>query len=127
MSNNLVDSSVIIAFFRKKEEKHEEAKKLLSNLNSFSITDFVLAEVATVLRMKEPLNLVVRAVNLLKWNYGVEVIRLNDEEFDMATHFFLRSKKKISFVDATLAVLSKSKKLNLLTFDEDLLKCLTKA
>lgn len=121
---HLVDSSVIVAFFRTSEENHNEAAKLLSSLEAFSVNDYILSEVATVLRIKESLPILRKAVDLLRSTEGISLLRLTDKELHQAIDFFLSSKKKLSFVDASLVVLAKSRGLKLLTFDKDLIQSL---
>lgn len=124
MKDYLVDSNVIIAYFRKNEQKHDQAKELLLRIGSFFITEYVLSEVATVLRLKEAKATVSEAINILMWNENIKIIRLDTEEFECTANVFLNSKKKISFVDASLIVLSSKRKYELVTFDKDLVKSL---
>lgn len=124
MKDYLVDSNVIIAYFRRNEHKHDQAKELLLRIGSFFITEYVLSEVATVLRLKEAKATVSEAINMLMWNENIKIIRLDKEEFEGTANVFLSSKKKISFVDASLIVLSSKRKYELVTFDKDLVKSL---
>ncbi len=121
-SMNLLDSSVIISLFRKEETNHRKACEIFANLQGFIISDYVLSEVATVLRLREGLRIATKAVTLLKWNTDVEIIRLTDGELEMTTHLFLREKTQLSFVDASLLILAKKRKLRLVSFDIDLQK-----
>lgn len=122
MSKYLVDSNVIIAFFRKEEEDYGSAEQLLSEMKGFVVSDYVLSEVVTILRLKEGVKIAAKAASLLKWNQNVDIIQVNNFELEETLHCFLRSKKNISFVDASLIVLSKKRNLKLVTFDKDLLK-----
>lgn len=119
---HLLDSSVIIAFFRKRELDHKKARDILSSLDGFAVSDYVISEVATVLRIKEGVQIAGNAIGLLKWNTNVEVARLSEEEFEETIHSFLNEKKTISFTDASLIILAKKRGLKLVTFDEDLRK-----
>lgn len=92
----------------------------------FTVSDYVVSEVATVLRANEGVQIATRAVSPLSWNSKVEVLRLTEEEFEATTHFFLREKKPISFVDASLVILATKRRCKLVTFDTDLAKVVYK-
>lgn len=118
----LVDSNLIIAFFRSSEDNHEKARFFISALEQFVVTDYILLEVATVLSLKEGVKVARKAIELLKYTKEIFLFRLTDEELEKTTQFFMRQKHKISFVDASLIVLAENRGLELATFDKTLSK-----
>lgn len=117
----LVDSSTIVSFFRKGEAAYDESQILLKSLEKFFITDYILAEVLTVLRLRESQSVVKRCLELLELNEGVGRLRLTHAEFDLTLDYFLEN-KGISFVDASLVVMAHERGLALITQDKQLLK-----
>lgn len=117
----LVDSSTLISLFRPEELAHLETQELIRAIPDFFISDYVLSEVLTVLRLKENEATVKRAAERLELNAAVRRLRLGHAEFEKTIDFFL-SQKKISFVDASLVVMAHERGLALITQDKQLLK-----
>lgn len=118
----LVDSNLIIAYFRPTEDKHHSACKFIDALESFAINDYILLEVCTVLQLREGHDAAAQAVDFLQKTKGLSFLRLNEEELEMTLDLFLKQKEKISFIDASLLILSKERDLTLATLDQDLAK-----
>lgn len=119
---HILDSNIIIAYFRTGESHHEDVEAFMKNIPGFAITDYIVAEVVTILQQKEGLSLAKSAINLLLNNKIVEILRLKDDEFYETMDFFLEQKQKISFVDASLIVIAKNRGLELVTLDKALSK-----
>lgn len=117
----LVDSCTIISLFRPEESAHAETCKLFDGLKAFSITESVLGEVVTTLKFKEGLESARRAFQLLMENEAVEILRFHFHEIESASDLFLKH-KRLSFVDASLIVLAKSRGLALISQDNALSK-----
>lgn len=118
----LVDSNILIASLRASEDDHAKAVGFLENLSDFVITDYILSEVATVIRLKENLILAAKTIHLLTQNAQIHLLRLTDEELVETAAFFLTQKKEISFVDASLIIAAKNHNLTLATLDKNLAK-----
>ncbi len=117
----LVDSCTIISAFRPKESSFQESRDLLFGLPQFFITDYVLAEVVTILKFKVGLAAAQKALELLLYNKAVDLLKLTTEELaDTVDLFSLH--KKLSFVDASLIVMAKSRGLALISQDNALSK-----
>ena len=117
----LVDSSTLISLFRPEEPAHLETQELIRAIPDFFISDYVLSEVLTVLRIKESEVTVKKAAEKLELNVAVRRLCLGHAEFDNTIDFFL-SQKGISFVDASLVVMAHERGLALITQDKQLLK-----
>lgn len=117
----VLDSNVIIAFFREQEERHQEAVDFMSGLEHFAITDHVLSEVATVLMHKEGIAVAREVLEFLVQTEGIELYQLNDTELDETLWRFAHQKKpRCSFVDMSLIVFAKERGFRLATFDKHL-------
>ena len=119
----LLDSNLIIAYFRPSEDKYDTACQFIDPLESFAIHDYVLAEVATVLQLREGHEVAKRAIDFLQSTEGLRFLRLSQDELEMTLDLFLRQEDKISFVDASLLILGRERDLVLATLDQDLVKC----
>lgn len=119
---HLLDSSILIAFFRENELQHAHCRQLLASFQNFAVSEYVLLEVATVLKLKEGMAVSKKAVDLLYRNSDVTLVKLNDGELEATVEFFSKEPSRISFVDASLLILSKRRKLQLLTLDKQLKK-----
>ncbi|MFA6024067.1 MAG: PIN domain-containing protein [Candidatus Gracilibacteria bacterium] len=114
---------MIIAYFRPAEDHHESACKFIDPLESFAIHDYVLSEVATVLQLREGHAVAKQAIDFLQSTEGLKFLRLSQEELEMTLDLFLKQNEKISFIDASLLILSRERDLTLVTLDQDLVKC----
>lgn len=119
---HLLDSNVIIAKFRENEEKHASAKQFIEKLEGFVITDYILSEVATVLQLRDGKEKALQTIDFLLSTKGILHTRLTQEELEMTLDLFMKQEGKISFVDASLLILARSRDLTLATFDQDLAK-----
>ena len=118
----LIDSCVIIAYFRKDERDHAKAVKWIEELEEFVISDYILAEVATTLRNKEGLDVAEKALRYLVFNENIKVMRITEEELGETIAFFMQNGEKISFIDASLLVMSKARRVTTVSFDKDLVR-----
>lgn len=118
----LVDSNLIIAKFRRNEDKHESSKQFLAQLDEFVITDYILAEVATVLQLRSGKELALEAIDFLISTKGIVHTRLTQEELEMTLDLFMKQQENISFVDASILILSKERKYNMATLDKGLIE-----
>ncbi len=122
----LLDSNIIISFFRSSEETHGLVKEFMNTLDAFAVHDYVLLEIATVLQLKEGKKIANKAVGLLTMTKNVLLLRLTDEELEETVHFFAKQSKKLSFADASLIVLAHNRGFKLATMDKNLIKAAKK-
>lgn len=120
----LIDSSIIISFFRKNEILHKEAINIIQNSNKILIIDYVLSEVLTVLKMREWFEIANLCLDFLENNNDIEILNIPKEYFDKSKEVFKKYNNKLSFVDILLTVVKNEKNINLATFDKDLVKFL---
>lgn len=120
----ILDSSVIIALFRKSELLHKKAVELFMQDENYLIPDDVLAEVLTVLKIRENFETAQKCANFLLNVEDIEIRETESEIFQKALDFFLNNKNRLSFIDTLILVLSREKELEVATFDKDLAKLL---
>ncbi len=117
----LVDSCVLIAYFRTEEADHQIALDFINGLGKFFVNDYVISEVMTVLQLKENRETMKTAVEVLSKNKQVQILRLTWEEFAQTVEFMQKSSTEISFVDCSLLILARSRELLVGTFDKGLI------
>lgn len=120
----ILDSSVIIALFRKNELLHKKAVELFMQDENYLIPDDVLAEVLTVLKIRENFEKAQAGANFLLNVENIEIRETDSEIFQKALDFFLNNKNRLSFIDTLILVLSREEELEVATFDKDLAKLL---
>jgi predicted nucleic acid-binding protein len=118
----LLDSSVIIAYFRENERDHKRAEKIFDENRELRIPDFVLSEVLTVLKIRESMGKMVQALEFLINSEGIEIFYTDEDMFDSALGHFAANKNALSFVDTVLLKISEAQKTPLMTFDKELAK-----
>ncbi len=118
----ILDSSVIVAFFRENELDHIRAVDLIQSSEDFVIPDHVLAEVATVLKIREGFEVANEALKYLLSTDGIKINEMQPELFWSAMDFFGKSKNNLSFTDTLLLLFSRENRIPLVTFDKELAK-----
>ena len=122
----IIDSSVLIAAFRTTEKHHPEALKILQMAKTIIILDYVISEVATVLKIRENKETASQCLEFLEKNKEIEIKQTEKSDFKESIKFFKTNKNKLSFVDTVLLIISKNNNLPLATFDKELGKHLKK-
>ena len=127
MSNPLtifVDADAFVAFTKNDDSNHERAKQIFLKLQYLPVTfitsNYIFAEVATVLSQKVNHATAVAFINSIKSDDNVfQVERINEKTEEAATQIFIgQTSKNISFVDCTNIALIKEKHINgILSFD----------
>lgn len=118
----LIDTNVIVAFFRESELDHNRAREVLAPLEEFAISDYVLGEVLTVLQLREGKAMAQTALEYLTQTKTILLARLSQEELEMSMDFFSKQDEGLSFVDGSLLILSRERDYSLLTFDKALIE-----
>lgn len=122
----ILDSSVIIAYFRENEIDHTRAEKIFDKYKTLFIPNFVLSEVLTILKMKEGFEAAANAIEFLINSDDIEIIYIDEDMFDASIGYFVSNKNSLSFVDTLLLKLANSEKVPFLTFDRELGKAMLK-
>ncbi len=118
----ILDSCVLIAYFRREDQHFEESKKIINETSKIILNDYILGEIYTVLILRESLQIAQEALTWIVSNPKIEVQRLNEEELKEVVFFLQKTKTKLSFVDVSLLVMHKNEKGKLFSFDKDLMK-----
>jgi len=116
----LLDSNILVAYFRLDEALHKKARDLVSSLEKIVIADFVLSEIYTVLMLRESYEIAIRALEWIINNPKIEVERLTNQETKKVISFIEKNNTKLSFVDISLLIMSKNRNYRLISFDQEL-------
>lgn len=124
----IVDSSVWVSLFDNDDSMHSKALDIQHIIEkATTIPDFILTETATVLKIKKNLKLAESFIDFIKENSEAEAISFFDEyQDDFSKEFVKPENVKLSYADASLLALHKTKKYKVVTFDKNLLKQLEK-
>ena len=122
----ILDSNVWVAFFYKGDSQHKKAEKIVREFGLFvTVPEYVIAEVSSVLCLRASKKISNDFLENIFDNENIEILLLNKEFFDIVVDNFRNLKnKKLSFIDTALLCLSKS--YQVVTFDKDLEKAITK-
>lgn len=118
----LLDSSVIVGLFRVNDTCHQKALRIFFQNDDFVVSDYVISEVLTVLKIKENFELAQKCADFLTSTDGIKIHETQPELFWSAMNFFQKSKNKLSFTDTLLLLLSRENRIPLVTFDKELAK-----
>jgi predicted nucleic acid-binding protein len=117
----LIDSNILIAFFRREDIHHKKAIELLSKLDGFYISEHVLFEIGTVLLLKEGATISKQFIDFLNNSENIQIINLFFDEFSQIVNSFPYQKTKLSMVDLSLLIIAKNRDLDLQSFDKELM------
>jgi len=116
----IFDSNVWIGYFNTEDSTHAKAVAFFKMYNNYTIvlTEYVLLEVATVLKQKIGYAATNKIVTTLLQTENIQLLQSADY-FAPTLNTFLTSKdKNLSFVDVSLVVLSSD--FTVITFDKKL-------
>jgi len=117
----IFDSNIWIAYINKSDSTHKRALKLFQAINTkdILITEYLLLEIATVLKQIQGHKFAQKFIQLIIDN---NISFLESKNFYAQTFLLFQSLKenKLSFVDVSLLYLSKKYKVE--TFDKNLQK-----
>lgn len=118
MVSSILDSSVWVALYLDFDSNHQKAKTIFSKIKgNLVITNLILEEVATVLTYKHSREQSDNFINFVISSSDVDFI---DYEFDSLLNFHLKHKHKISLTDSSLLFISNKLKVELISFDKQL-------
>lgn len=98
----ITDASALISLFSKKDINHEKATNIIKRLKTVNllISNYIFAEVTTMLSQKEGKEKTVKVGEYLKNKYSW--IKLDTETEELAWEIFKKQKSKnVSFIDCT--------------------------
>ena len=90
----LLDSNIIIAYFRTAELDHKAAHDFIQKLDTFSICDYTLWKLQQLVLLKETKSDVEKVLEFLQKNKDVAVLRLSQMEMGEVLELFLKQKEK---------------------------------
>lgn len=117
-----LDSSVVISYKIKDDINHAKAVKIIKKIMEYDriiVSEYVFAEVVTVLSLKESLKAAVDVGKGLRKAKEVEILKLGNL-FEQAWEIFIEKGKYLSFVDcSSIAVMRNMGIKKIATFDKD--------
>jgi predicted nucleic acid-binding protein len=116
----VIDSSIIIAAFRKQEAKHQLALEIIINSKQIVVLDYVLSEVATVLKLRESWNIASKCLEFLINNKDIAQARITNSLLKRVIDYYQKNQNQLSFVDTAILLYTKEQQATLATFDQDL-------
>lgn len=122
----ILDSSVVIAYFRKNELDHKRAEEIFSKNEILIIPDVVLIEVLTIIKMKEGYERAGQVVDFLLNCEGIMIVPTDEDIFMSAIGHFISHDNHLSLVDTQLFKFAKEEQISLITFDKELAKLAAK-
>lgn len=119
----ILDSNVWIALFNKEDSLNKKAsyimKELIKNNEKIFITEYLILEISTILLLKNWKKLADNFINFVYDNSDIDIIYSDRYFFENTIQFFTKNNyEKLSFVDQSLLLLSKS--YQIITFDKEL-------
>ena len=118
------DASAIVSLYSSTDPNHHLAKAIMSNLKAdqLIISNFVYAEITTIISQRVSKEKAILAGNYMKENF--KIFRLTEEIENLAWEIFKKqTSKNVSFVDcSTIALFQKGVFDKLFTFDTDFKK-----
>jgi predicted nucleic acid-binding protein len=122
----IVDTCVWVALFNRDDSCHERALENINLLKQVSIVpDFILAETATVLKLKSHINIANSFLEHVR-NSELSIISFSEMQDDFSLEFMKEDNDKLSYIDSSLLAMHKTGKYKIITFDENLLKLMKK-
>jgi len=116
----ILDSCVLIAYFRENELNHDEAVKIMEQSRKIIINDYVLGEIYTVIMLRDSQTKAKEVLNWIIRDPLIQTERLLKQELDEVIDTLNQNNAKLSFVDVSLVVQAKSLNCELITFDKKL-------
>ena len=118
----VLDSNVWIALFDKDDSLHARAQRMVSELkDSIALPEYVILEVTTVLSQKAGKSFADSFLQKVCANRDIQIIASSKQFLDEVIELYLfQSRGGLSFVDYALLFLSR--RMKILTFDNDLKK-----
>lgn len=118
----LIDSSVLISMFRSSEKNHLDAIDTILEEKDWIILDYVLAEIATVMKLREGYSATRRSLNFLINNDNFHIRPTSTSEYKDNINLIISKKNKLSFVDNLLYFIGRKDHMEVVSYDKDLLR-----
>jgi predicted nucleic acid-binding protein len=117
---HIIDSSVWVALFLEKDSQHEKAVAVIDSVTPpVYMTRGVVAEVCTVLTSKHSKDLGNNFAEFIQSNPDIIIL---PDELSEQLRFFRQVEADVSFQDSSIIHLAQSYSLEILSFDEQLMK-----
>jgi predicted nucleic acid-binding protein len=126
MTETLMDSNVLVAFFNEDDSLHEKALKVtLAAPRPLIVHEYVVQETATILMLRAGKVLADAFILTVLGNADFSILHSTAPTFLLTIKNFIGSKtKQLSFTDSALLALSKQ--YSVLTFDDALNRAIKK-
>jgi predicted nucleic acid-binding protein len=121
---NILDTNIWVAYFDADDSLHAKASKYFVDGATYVVPDFIIVEVASVLRKKGRVAGVRDFLEFVQENADVTLLHSQEYFKEYVTAFLKTEKTQLSFPDASLYFLST--KFVIHTFDKELLKEITR-
>lgn len=119
----IVDTSFLYAYYNSDDTHHNEAMNKLKEFNgTLIISDYILGEMLTLFLYKKSLAAAHLFIETVYDNEAFEVIHFSPLDFQSILETFKSQKRQLSFIDASVVYLAKTMNLDVLTFDQNILK-----
>ena len=119
----ILDSSVFVALYNESDSQHQKAVRLSASISDIALSEYILLETCTLLLAKAGADVAERFLEYSLDSADVTILFSSPDFFRGTAHLFRRLKnKKLSFVDVSLLLLSKSHEV--ITFDRALEKAI---
>ncbi|MEK7649203.1 MAG: PIN domain-containing protein [Patescibacteria group bacterium] len=119
----ILDSSVWIAWLDKDDSQHGRAEKVFEQVSDIVVPEYVILEVCTVLSRKKGHAFAEQFLSLAVENSDITILLSSEDLFYKTVDSFKKVfRRRLSFADSMLAVLSRS--YTILTFDNTLQKAI---
>ena len=118
----LLDSNIIIAAVKIEEKYHKKAKTLLECDETFLVLDMVLSEIYTILLLRTSYKYAIKTIEWIETDDRFIIKNTSEKDRQKTISFLKKNKTKLSFIDALLLIIHKSKNIKLATLDKTLVK-----
>lgn len=125
MDNKVVlDSNIWIGYFNDRDSLHKESQKLIESMSLIHVTEYVVLESVSILKMKATPKLANFCLDAFLHTTNIHIIPSDDLFTKTITLFQTLNDKHLSFVDLSLLALSRDYEVK--TFDKKLASAIKK-
>lgn len=118
----VIDSSILLALRRSHDSQHEKAKMLIKSIDQCILLDIVVNETLTVLKQKESLEVSQQCYNLMTGSIFFQWEYVSRQLSQQSINYMMTTANKLSFVDSALLIYARQNNIQLLTFDQELIR-----
>lgn len=118
----ITDTSYLVSLFLSEDQNHNIAIKQFEKNNEYLIPNIAITELITVIIYKKNISFAKNVFEKIINSQTFYIYNITETEEKEIYNFLFSSETKISFVDAGIIYLAKTKNLDLLTFDKQQMK-----